>query len=600
MLRLLKENVTLKGLPTSSYFATIRPVSDNPVPAGSARSVTLRRICALLMVLFCLSLLAVTGCTTGKHGSEGNTTLGNGGATGGNGTTTDGGDTAANTLRYPLTTGPTDLDPARVQDGTTIDLLQNIFEGLVGWDDHSQVVPRLAEKWDVSKDGKTYTFQLRHGAKFHNGREMTAEDFKYSLDRACNPATKSQTVSSYLNDIVGAMDCFHGTARGVSGVKVVDPYTLQITIDAPKSYWLGKMTYPTGYVVCKEAIEKNGGNLDERAAVGTGPFKLDAADYQQNYQVTLTAFDAYHEGRPKVDRIIRPGGTRLSKYEAGELDYVTVNPADLDRINSDPKLKPDLHTFARAATWYVALNQASKGSPFTDKRVRQAFAMAIDKDEVLRVAMKGMVDRADAIVPPHMGSYVSKVTPLPYDPTKARALLAAAGYGPGKKFPEMAITCRNDQPEVQNTAQLVAQQIKTNLGIDIALQPMEWGTFLKERTAKTMPLSHLRWAADYLDPQDYLSVLLHTSKVINGAEDHPENGVGYSNAQFDQLCDRADVEPDPAKRVDLYQQAERIAVDDAPWVPLYFQKDLELVKPRVGNLRDSLLGHLPHLTTTVK
>ncbi len=548
----------------------------------------IRRAYLLPALLLCLCLLY--GCTTGSHTSDS--------AGGGIGD-------ISNTLRYPMTTAPTDLDPARVQDGTTIDLLQNIFEGLVRWDDHSQVAPNLAEKWDVSKDGKTYTFHLKHGVKFHNGREVQADDFKYSLDRACDPATKSQTVSDYLDDIVGAMDCLHGKAQGVSGVKVIDPYTLEITIDAPKSYWIGKMTYPTGYVVCKEAITKNGGVLDEKAVVGTGPFKLASPDdFRRDYQVTLTAFDDYHDGRPKLDRIVRPvitdGGTRLSKYEAGELDYVTVNPSDLDRINTNPKLKPDLHTFARAATWYVALNQASKDSPFVDKRVRQAFAMAIDKAEVLRVAMKGMVDKADAIVPPNMGSYISKVTAYPYDPTKAKQLLAAAGYGAGKTFPEMAITYRNDQPEVGATAQIIVQQLKANLGLDIHLTPMEWQTFLKERNAKTMPLSHLRWAADYLDPQDYLSLLLHTSKLVNGVEDHPENGVGYSNPKFDTLCDLADVEQDANKRVRLYQEAEQIAVEDAPWVPLYFQKDLELVKPRVGNLRDSLLGHLPHLTTTVK
>jgi oligopeptide transport system substrate-binding protein len=564
---------------------TASPITISLLPRRTAGGA-----CALLALLLGLALLG--GCTTGKHGGD-------------SAGPAAGAETTANTLRYPMTTEPTDLDPARVQDGTTIDLLQNIYEGLVRWDDHSRVSPNLAEKWDLSNGNKTYTFHLKHGVKFHSGREMKADDFKYSLDRACDPATKSQTVSDYLNDIVGAMDCNHGKAKGVSGVKVIDPYTLEITIDAPKSYWLGKMTYPTGYVVCKEAIAQNGNAIDEKAVVGTGPFKLAAPnDFQRGYQVTLTAFDDYHDGRPKLDRIVRPiikdGSTRLSKYEAGELDYVTVNPADLDRINSDPKLKPDLHTFARAATWYVALNLASKDSPFTDKRVRQAFAMAIDKAEVLRVAMKGIVDKADAIVPPNMGSYVSKVTPYPYDPTKAKALLAAAGYGAGKPFPPMAITFRNDQPEVKDTAQIVAQQLKANLGIDIQLGPMEWGTFLKQRNAKTMPLSHLRWAADYLDPQDYLSELLHTSKLVNGTEDHPENGVGYSNPQFDKLCDQADVEPDAAKRMLMYQQAEEIAVEDAPWVPLYFQKDLELVNPRVGNLRDSLLGHLPHLTTTVK
>ena len=147
---------------------------------------------------------------------------------------------------------------------------------------------------------------------------------------------------------------------------------------------------------------------------------------------------------------------------------------------------------------------------------------------------------------------------------------------------------------------VIAEQLKQNLGIEVQPQPMPWGDFLKERTAKTMPLSHLRWGADYADPQNYLSLLLHTSKKVNGKEDHEENGVGYSNPTFDALCDKADVEHNHAKRMTMYQQAEQVAVNDAPWVPLYFQRDVELVKPRVKNIRDSLFGHLPYTTTTVQ
>jgi ABC-type transport system substrate-binding protein len=504
-----------------------------------------------------------------------------------------------------MTTPPTDLDPARVQDGDTIDLLQNVFEGLVMWNPQSQVVPNLAESWQVSPDGRTYTFHIRPGVKFHNGRAVTAEDFKYSLDRACDPATKSQTVSDYLNDIVGAADCYTGKAKGVAGVKAINAGILQITIDAPKAYWLGKMTYPTGYVVCKEAIEQNHGTLDEKAMIGTGPFKLAApSDFQRGYQVTLTAFDDYHGGRPKLDKIVRPilidASTRFDKYEADEIDYTVVTPSDLDHINGDPKLKPDLKKYERAATWYVALNQAAKDSPFKNPLVRQAFNLAIDKKEVVHVALKDMVPVADSIVPPHMGSYVSTCKPLPFDPVKARQLLAQAGYPDGKGFPVLPFTYREGRPEIADTAQVIARQLKTNLNITVQCQAMDWGQFLQERNRKSMALSHLRWGADYLDPQDFLSVLLHTSKVVNGQEDHPENGVGYSNPQYDRLCDQADVAQDPQKRMKLYQDAEQIAITDCPWVPLYFQRDLELDKPRIANIRDSLLGHLPHLTTTVQ
>ncbi len=509
---------------------------------------------------------------------------------------------SGNVFRYALTTEPTDLDPARVEDGTTIDLLQQVFEGLVRWNVNNEIEPNLAVKWDLSADGKTYTFHLRKDVKFHNGRLMTADDFKYSFERACAPATKSTTPISYLKDIVGAADCIQGKAKDISGIKVIDSNTLQITIDDFKPYWMGNMTYPCAYVVCKEAIEKNGGKLDEISAVGTGPFKF--KEFRRGYQVVLEANTDYHFGRPKLDEIYRPiikdAITRLNKYEADELDILTdVSPHDLDHINADPKLKADLKSFKRSATWYIGLNSAAKGSPFGNRDVRRAFAMAIDKGEAVRIALKGQADVADGIVPPGIAGYDQPIKPIPYDPVQAKALLAKAGYPDGKGFPTLTLSFRQDLPQVADTAQVIFKQLKNNLGIDIQLRPMEWAQFLTERTNKTMALSHLRWSADYLDPQNFLSVLLHSSKIVNGAEDHPENGVGYANPVYDKLCDSADVEHNSKLRMQMYHQAEQMAVDDAPWVPIYFQRDLELDKPRVHNLRDSLLGHLPHLTTTV-
>ncbi len=524
------------------------------------------------------------GCTTGQHGAQATT--------------------AANTLRYPLSSPPTTLDPALVQDGTTIDLLQNIFEGLVVLDSSSRVVPGIAEKWTISSDGKIYTFNIRQGVKFHNGRSVTAADFKYSLERACGPALNSQTVFSYLNDIVGAMDCRNGKATAISGIRVQDPSTLVIEIDRPKSYWLDKMTYPTGYVVCQEVIQENGGKIEAGSAVGAGPFMIAApADYQSNYQVTLTSFSGYHAGKPKLDHIVRPvlpdPSTRLAKYQADTLDIVKISPTDVDHVNADPTLKPDLHLYPRAATWYLGMNSAAPGSPFGDKRVRKAFAMAIDNGAITQVALKNLMDPANSVVPPGMGDYHSTCVPLPFSPSMARTMLASAGYGTSRPFPSLALTFRNDYQWVADSAQVLAHQLQQNLGVTVQLQPMEWGQFLDNLDRKTMPLALERWEADYLDPQDFLSTLLHTSRKVNGQEDHPENNTGYSNVQFDQLCDEADGELDPAKRIALYQRAEQIAINDAPWKPLFFQKDVELDKPRVHDIRDCALGHLPFTTTYV-
>jgi len=178
-----------------------------------------------------------------------------------------------NIFRYPISTSLTTLDPAKVQDGDTIDAIQQVFEGLVKFDEKNQVVPNIAEKWDISPDGKTYTFTLNKGVKFHNGREVVADDFKYSIERAANPLFSSPTASSYLFAIDGYDDVAKKKTKALRGIKVVDKYHLAITSDKPRPYFLGLLTYPTAYVVCKEALN-NGGEINQvPQMIGTGPYK---------------------------------------------------------------------------------------------------------------------------------------------------------------------------------------------------------------------------------------------------------------------------------------------------------------------------------------
>ncbi|MDE2125046.1 MAG: peptide ABC transporter substrate-binding protein [Armatimonadetes bacterium] len=526
---------------------------------------------------------AITGCTTGRSGPGGPIHL------------------TKNTLHYAINSDPTSLDPATVEDGMTIDLLQQIFEGLVRWDTHNQIVPNLAAGWTVSKDLTRYTFHLRPDIKFFNGRTVTAEDFRWSMDRACDPAIKSPTAPTYLKDVVGAQDRIDGKADTVTGIKAIDDTTLEITIDGTKPYWMGNLTYPTAWVVCREAIERTNGAVTRDSMVGTGPFKL--AEFRNGYRVVLARNAAYHGGPPKLDFIERPvimdGDTRLNQYIAGDCDYLEISPSDLDRIDTSAGLKAQLHTYPRAELWYVALNQAASGSPFVNMRVRQAIALAINKQEVVRIALRNTCDVANSIVPPEVPGYAPHIKPMSFDPAAARSLLAQAGFAGGKGFPALPFAFRQDQPEVADVAQVIAAQLKTNLGITLQLKPMEWTQLLQERLQKTLAIYIIRWAADYLDPQDFLSVLLHTSHLVNGQEDHPENGVGYSNPVFDKLCDEADTCINPRQRFAWYAQAEQIAVNEAPWVPLYFRRALELDKPRLHGIRDSVFGHLPHTTTWV-
>jgi len=508
---------------------------------------------------------------------------------------------AQNVLRYALTTEPTTFDPVLVRDGPTIDMLFHVFEGLVQWDENNRLQPNLAESWEISNGGRTYTFRLKQGVKFHNGREVTAEDFKYSIERACDPELASPVSATYLNDIVGALDKLKRRATEVKGVEVVDKYTLRITIDHPKAYFLAKLTYPTAYVVCREAIEQDGDEvngrrlrINERCAIGTGPFKV--SQYSPGSKVVLTANKDYHGGAPKLDGIERPivldASTRHAMYERGDLDIVDVQKGDLLRDQQDPVLSKELRTFDRAAVFYLGLNQ-NVFQPFKDRRVRLALAYATDKDAIVKVALMGVPQKANGIIPPGVLGHDPDFAGIPYDPEKARQLLAEAGYPGGRGFPTLTLTFREKTPDLRRTAEMIKEQYRKELGINVELREMEWGAFLDALDRKELPFIHLRWAADYLDAQNFLSVMLRT-----GA---PENVVGYSNPRFDALCDRADREQDEQKRIELYREAERLAVtEDVPWITLYFQRDVELIKPYVKGIRDSLMGHLPHVTTYIE
>jgi oligopeptide transport system substrate-binding protein len=470
-------------------------------------------------------------------------------------------------------------------------VLLHLYDGLVQWNEKNEVVPNLAESWTISPDGRTYTFKIKPGVKFHNGDPVTAHDFVYSINRALNPKTQSSVAGTYLNDILGAPDVMEGKATTAKGLSAPDDSTLRITLDGPKAYFLSKLTYPTAYVVNRRAIEAGGPRWTEKP-VGTGAFMLE--EWVHNSRVRLVANPNYHEGRPRLDAIERPilldSRTRHSQFENGALHFTDVTMGDYDRDREDPNLKDKLRTFPRPAVFYCSMNQKAF-PPFKDKRVRQAFNHAVDKDTLIRVVMRGVPKRADGILPPGIPGYDPNLKGLGYDPPKAKQLLAAAGYPGGKNFPPLTLTFREKQADMRRFAEAMADQLERNLGIRVSLREMEWGSFLDARNKGILPFYYLRWMADYLDPQDFLSIMLHTGSN--------ENGAHYSNPTFDRLCDQADAMTDPAKRLPLYRQAERIVVDDAAWIPLYFQTDVELWDPSVRGVRESLMGHLPHKTTTV-
>ncbi len=499
----------------------------------------------------------------------------------------------ADVFRYPITTKPTTMDPSKVQDGDTIDVLQQVFEGLVGWSEKNEVEPRLAEKWDIVDGGKTYIFTLKKGIKFHNGREIKAEDFKFSIERACNPKFNSVTVETYLSDIVGVTERKKNEASEVKGVQVIDDLHLKITIDKPRMYFISKLTYPCAFLLAKESIKdplKEMNSIDQM--VGTGPFKV--TKFSPDESVQLVANEGYHLGAPLLKKIERPvvldAATRVNLYKAGKIDLVQLARGDVDGLKKDAQYSSQIKTYDRASMYYIGFH-CNSIEALKNPKVRLAFAMAIDKDQVIAEALSGINQKADSIVPPGCFGYRAKVKAIQFDLEGAKKLLAEAGYPEGKGIPELTMYHRDGQPDVKVVAQKVGAQL-SKIGVKVTFQELQWGTYLERHNKHELPFFHMRWAADYLDAENFLSTLL--------ASYGPENKIEYKNPKYDDLCRRADSSQDPEERKRLYAEAEDIVLADAPFIPIYFQKDIELVSPRVAGLRDALFGHLPHYKVAIK
>jgi oligopeptide transport system substrate-binding protein len=479
-------------------------------------------------------------------------------------------------LRLPGVGGdPATLDPANSGDATSAEYIAEIFSGLVSFDKDLKIVPEIAQSWDVSSDGTVYTFHLRQDAKFQDGRPVTAQDFKYTFERDADPKTHSTVTPIYLGDIVGFMDKYNGQADQVSGVKVIDNYTLQITIDAPKSYFLAELTHPVAYVVDKNNVE-SGQQPWYLQPNGTGAYQL--KEWDQGQKIVLIK-NPYYYGNPKpsvpeVDYILG-GGSFMTMYENGDLDVAPVTLADIDRVN-DPSnpLNKELTKAPQLSTYFLIFN--TRKPPFDDVNVRKAFAMSIDRQKIADVVFKKMVTAATGILPQAFPGFNENLKGIPYDPAQAKQLLAQSKYA--GKLPDITWTTIGGGGTAGSDVQAMAQMLKDNLGANISIEQTDPATFYSQINGPNVQLQmfDIGWIADYVDPNDFLSVLFHTGSY--------QNWSGYSNPAVDQLLDQASVEKDQTKRIQLYQQAEQMILNDAPMLPTFYSSDYWVTKPYVQGM----------------
>ena len=482
---------------------------------------------------------------------------------------------------------PPSIDPHLVSDATSSVITNEVFGGLVTLSLDYQPVLDLAESCSVSDDGLTYTFVLRENASFQDGSPVTAQDVKWSIERAADPDTLSTTADTYLGDIVGVKDklcTVEDQADGkctmadeVRGVRVIDDRTVEFTIDAPKSYFLAKLSYPTAYVLDQDQVTEDGSWLDQPN--GTGPFRL--AQYDIGELLILERNEHYHLGPPHIDSVhmILSGGTAMIMYENDEIHLTGVGTDDLPRLldPNDP-LNPELHRSAQDfSVFYIGLNVNEP--PFDDPKVRQAMNYAVDLQGIAENVLDNRVSQATGVIPPGFPSYSENLRGYSFNPDLARELLESSTYADALAsgdFPRITLTISGSFGATVPTYLEVMLEQWRALGIEIDIQQTEWATFLQDVNDRKYQMFSLGWIADYPDPENFLDLLFHS--------DSNNNHTNYSNPEVDRLLEEARTERDRDRRFEIYNQVEQMIMDDAPWVWTWFRGEgYALIKPEVSD-----------------
>ena len=473
---------------------------------------------------------------------------------------------------------PPTLDPHLVTDTTSAGIVVEIFSGLVSLNEDLDIVPELAESWSISGGGTVYEFKLRPDLKFSNGEPVTAEDVKWSIERAAHPDTESPVAEIYLGDIVGVNEIIEGRGDVVSapGVTLVDDRTIRIEIDAPKAYFLAKLTYPTAYILNRDNVEAGGDSWTDNAA-GTGPFFLE--EYRIGQRMVLARNENYWGKHAYLDNVVLnlAGGVSMAMYENDEIDITGVGLADLTRVQ-DPteELNKDLvRVPTHFSISYVGFNITEP--PFDDPKFRQALNYAVDKQLISEQVYSDLVMPAYGILPPGFPGYSDEVEGIGYDPEKAKQLLAESKYADPETRPRITVTIPGTGGSAPLDVQVIGTMWEDVLGVKIDVQQVEWATYLQDlNRSRLQAWGGIGWEADYPDPQDFIDILFYSESSGNHGK--------YSNQEVDRRVEQARTEQDIIRRVELYNEAEEIILQDAAWLPLWFDMEgLALIKPWVKN-----------------
>lgn len=490
------------------------------------------------------------------------------------------GPAAGAVYRRPLGHDPEALDPARISNIYSLSVSQQIFDGLVRYDQTLTIAPALAEFWRASRDGLVWTFNLRRGVKFHHGRELTAEDVVYSFTRLLDPRLRSGAADLFLN-VKGAREFRDGRAKTVVGLVAQDRYTVQLTLNEATAPFVGVLAVGHAKIVPKEVVEQEGDAFGLRP-VGTGPFKL--LRWERGKEIVLGGNPEYFEGAPKLGRLVYrifPGNQQDTMYEEflkGHLEDAPV-PTRADRRG----LATGRHTYVKRpmlSIRFYGLNTRTK--PLSDRRVRQALVLAIDREALIQDVYLDQYTLARGVLPPGSQGFNPRLTGYAYDPPRARALLAEAGYPGGRGLGPVAVWSSVKRDDIVREHEQIKKYL-TAVGIQGEVHYLtDWPAFSKMLDEGKLPVFLYGWYADVPDPENFLFKLFHSRS--------PRNFFGYANPVVDDLLVNARNAPDIQRRVELFRRAEQLIVDDAPIIPMLHHTYERVFQPYVRAIEVSGLG----------
>src|SRR5947209_616302 len=475
------------------------------------------------------------------------------------------------------------MDPGVSSGGNGLEQIQNMFEGLVYVDQVTgEIKPGQAEKWTISPDGITYTFNLRSGLKWSDGAPLTAKDFEYAWKRATDPTTKSRYAQA-LWPVKGA-EAF-GTGKGAAEgmqAKATDDRTFVVTLERATPFFMHLVATWTAYPVRKDTIEKNADKwtLAKDSYISNGHYGL--VEWKPEQSMTVEKNPNYWGENNGPDTIVWTlyddvATKSVLAYEAGEVDRAVLVGADITRAKADPTLSKEIKKFERQGSQWIILDTTN--APLNNVKVRQALSMATDAKRLNEVVLKDAYFNAVSIVAPGIPGQ-KKENALGYDVAKAKQLLSEAGYPDGKGWPaNVKFTFASGAAETKSVAEAVQGIWKSNLGIDIVLEPMEDKAFDNWRTTrKDQPFNMYvsGWGSDYEDPNNWYNLLFDSKADFFYAH--------WKNTEFDNLVGQGLKENDVAKRKTTYESADKIINTEAPYITVYHWARFDLIKPYIQGL----------------